>query len=64
MQLAFAFAVMKNPILKTMDLRWNQIEDRGALAFKSCVLDRKPSLQLLIHGNLLSEATVATINEW
>jgi chromosome segregation ATPase len=41
-----------------------QIEDRGALAFKAAILERKPSLNLMIHGNLLSEATVATINEW
>jgi chromosome segregation ATPase len=34
------------------------------LAFKAAILDRKPSLRLLINGNPLTENTLATINAW
>jgi hypothetical protein len=61
---ALAQAIMQNTSLKTLDLRWNQIEDHGILAFKGCILDRKPSLNLLFHGNLLSETAIVTLNEW
>jgi hypothetical protein len=61
---ALAQAIMQNTNLKTLDLRWNQIEDHGILAFKGCILDRKPSLNLLFHGNLLSETAIVTLNEW
>ena len=53
-----------NNTLRVLDLRWNQIEDRGALVFKDAVIDRDPPLNVLFNGNLLTEQVVKTIIEW
>ena len=34
------------------------------MAFKNAILNRKPSLQVLLQGNPISPSTMATINEW
>lgn len=59
-----AEAIMQNDTLRTLDLRWNQIEDRGALAFKAPILERRPSLIILLNGNLLTEGCLSTIAAW
>lgn len=41
-----------------------QIDDRGALCFKSAILERKPTLNILLAGNAISESTMATVNGW
>lgn len=34
------------------------------MAFKRAIIDRKPSLRILISGNPLTESTIATVNDW
>lgn len=63
--IALALSLMNNnKSVKTLDLRWNKIEDKGALAFKDCICERSPPLNLLIGGNLLSEAALKCLDEW
>jgi hypothetical protein len=62
--ISFAEAMEDNRTLSFLDLRWNKIDDHGALAFKNAILNRRPSLQVLLQGNPLSPSTLATITEW
>jgi len=61
---SLAAAIEKYPNLVLIDLRWNKIEDAGSAAFKPLLLNRKPPLQLLINGNLLSSTATCAIQSW
>lgn len=62
--IALAESLKVNMTITTLDLRWNKIDDQGALAFKYALLERRPRLQLLISGNLVSESVMSTLSVW
>lgn len=63
--IALANAVVEpNMTLKTLDLRWNQITDRGAEKFEKPITTRTLPLTVFLAGNNLTHKMMVLLEEW